>query len=144
MRVRMTPDSVTTPATRPASRSRPRAAQDWCTVAPSRIAARAIPDDETGDCFKFTAALRDLATARGIDFRYGVTINRLHVDADRVAGVVTNHGRFSGDAYVLALGSYSPLLLKPIGIELPVYPVIPSNESADSCCAGAIPLRDGS
>jgi D-amino-acid dehydrogenase len=82
-----------------------------------------LPDDETGDCFKFTAALRDLATARGVEFRYAVTIDHLHVDADRVAGVVTDHGRFSGDAYVLALGSYSPLLLKPIGIDLPVYPV---------------------
>ena len=36
---------------------------------------------------------------------------------------MTNYGLLSGDAYVLALGSYSPLLLKPLGIELPVYPV---------------------
>jgi D-amino-acid dehydrogenase len=82
-----------------------------------------LPDDETGDCFKFTGALRELATARGVDFRYGVTIDHLHTDADCVASVVTDHGRFTADAYVVALGSYSPLLLKPIGIDLPVYPV---------------------
>ena len=29
----------------------------------------------------------------------------------------------TADAYVCALGSYSPLLLKPVGIDLPVYPV---------------------
>jgi D-amino-acid dehydrogenase len=29
----------------------------------------------------------------------------------------------SGDAYIVALGSFSPLLLKPIGIRVPVYPV---------------------
>ena len=29
-----------------------------------------LPEDETGDCFKFTEALRDLAAARGVDFRY--------------------------------------------------------------------------
>ena len=29
---------------------------------------------------------------------------------------------FQADAYVLALGSYSPLMLKPLGIRIPVYP----------------------
>jgi D-amino-acid dehydrogenase len=33
----------------------------------------------------------------------------------------TRHMR--GDAYIVALGSYSPLLLRPIGIGVPVYPV---------------------
>jgi D-amino-acid dehydrogenase len=28
-----------------------------------------------------------------------------------------------GDAYVLALGSYSPLLTRPIGLKMPIYPV---------------------
>jgi D-amino-acid dehydrogenase len=31
--------------------------------------------------------------------------------------------RVSADAYVVALGSYSPLLLKPLGIRIPVYPL---------------------
>jgi D-amino-acid dehydrogenase len=82
-----------------------------------------LPEDETGDCFKFTAALRELAAARGGDFRYGVTIDRLLADGDRLAGVATDRGPVVGDAYVLALGSHSPLLLKPHGIRLPVYPV---------------------
>ena len=82
-----------------------------------------LPEDETGDCLKFTEALRALASARGVDFRFGVSIDRLLDDGDRLTGVMTNHGLLSGDAYVLALGSYSPLLLKPLGIELPVYPV---------------------
>ncbi len=37
--------------------------------------------------------------------------------------VVTDHGDLTADRYVLACGSYSPLLLKPLGIRLPVYPV---------------------
>lgn len=82
-----------------------------------------LPEDETGDCFKFTEAMRVLASARGVSFRFGVSIDRLLVDGDQLAGVMTNHGQLSGDAYVLALGSYSPLLLKPLGIALPVYPV---------------------
>ena len=82
-----------------------------------------LPEDETGDCLKFIEALHALASARGVDFRFGVSIDRLLDDGDRLTGVMTNHGLLSGDAYVLALGSYSPLLLKPLGIELPVYPV---------------------
>ena len=82
-----------------------------------------LPEDETGDCFKFTGALHHLAAARGVDFRYGVTIHGLVADGGRLAGVTTDRGLASGDAYVLALGSHSPLMLRPHGIDLPVYPV---------------------
>jgi D-amino-acid dehydrogenase len=82
-----------------------------------------LPGDETGDCFKFTNALRDLAAARGVDFRYDVTITGLRTDGDRVTGVATSAGPVTGDAYVVALGSHSPLLLRPLGLDLPVYPV---------------------
>ena len=82
-----------------------------------------LPDDETGDCFKFTVALRALAAARGVEFRYGTSIRGLLADGDRLAGVSTNQGPVAGDAYVVALGSHSPLVLKPLGIDLPVYPV---------------------
>ena len=82
-----------------------------------------LPGDETGDCFKFTAALGPMAAVRGVEFRYGTTIRGLLADGDRIAGVATDTGPVAGDAYVLALGSHSPLLLKPLGIDLPVYPV---------------------
>lgn len=38
-------------------------------------------------------------------------------------GAITDRGAIHSDAVVVALGSYSPLLLKKIGIKLPVYPV---------------------
>jgi D-amino-acid dehydrogenase len=39
-------------------------------------------------------------------------------------GVRLQDGELLGaDRYVLALGSHSPLMLKPLGIDLPVYPV---------------------
>ena len=82
-----------------------------------------LPDDETGDCFKFTQALAAAARQRGVEFRYGTTIERIALEGDRVSGIVTDRGTVSGDAYVVALGSFSPLLLKPIGIRVPVYPV---------------------
>jgi D-amino-acid dehydrogenase len=82
-----------------------------------------LPNDETGDCFKFTNALRVLAAARGVDFRFGVRIEGIVAEAGRVTGVATGAGVVAGDAYVLALGSYSPLLLREHGVDLPVYPV---------------------
>lgn len=81
------------------------------------------PKDETGDCFKFTNALEQKSAALGTDFRYGHCINGLDIEAGRVRGVITDRGAIRSDAVVVALGSYSPLLLKKIGIKLPVYPV---------------------
>ena len=81
------------------------------------------PKDETGDCFKFTNALAAKAEVLGVRFAYDTTIKALDVEAGRVRGVITDRERMSADAVVVALGSYSPLLLKPFGIKLPVYPV---------------------
>ena len=43
--------------------------------------------------------------------------------SERIDGVATTAGTLAADAYVVALGSHSPLLLAPIGIRIPVYPV---------------------
>jgi D-amino-acid dehydrogenase len=37
--------------------------------------------------------------------------------------VRTDAGTLKADRYLLALGSYSPQLLRPLGIRIPVYPV---------------------
>jgi D-amino-acid dehydrogenase len=81
------------------------------------------PKDETGDCFKFTNALAAKAAALGVQFNYGSIIRGLDVEGGRVRGVVTAHGTLAADAVVVALGSFSPLLVRPHGIRLPVYPV---------------------
>ncbi|AMM26003.1 D-amino acid dehydrogenase [Variovorax sp. PAMC 28711] len=82
-----------------------------------------LPGDETGDCFKFTNALAKLAEAAGVMFKFGVTIQSIERDAKGLTGVRTDAGTFTADRYVVALGSYSPMLLKPLGIALPIYPV---------------------
>jgi len=82
-----------------------------------------LPGDETGDCFKFTQRLAALATKRGVEFRFGTTITSLAQSGDRIAAVDTSVGRLEADAYLVALGSYSPLLLRPVGVRIPVYPV---------------------
>lgn len=83
-----------------------------------------LPRDETGDCFKFTVALADHAAAtQGVTFQYGTTIQGLIAEGGRITGVKTDKGVVTADAYVLALGSYSPMMVKPLGMTLPVYPV---------------------
>lgn len=102
-----------------------------CVAAEPGLAASAdkimgglrLPGDETGDCFKFTNRLAEMATAAGVKFRWGVAIKRIHVEMGRVAFVETSEGRVHADSYVLAMGSYSPLLAGPLGIKLPVYPL---------------------
>ncbi|AWM26481.1 D-amino acid dehydrogenase [Sinorhizobium fredii] len=81
------------------------------------------PKDETGDCFKFTNALAAKAAELGVRFAYGTQIKGLDVENGHVCGVLTDRETITADAVVVALGSYSPLLLKPLGIKLPVYPV---------------------
>lgn len=80
------------------------------------------PDDESGDAHAFTRELAALAAARGVAFRTGETILRLEAKGDRVTAVVTDRGRHAPDAVVLALGSYSPLLARPLGLRLPIVP----------------------
>jgi D-amino-acid dehydrogenase len=82
-----------------------------------------LPNDETGDCYKFTAALAELARGRGVNFRYGIDIQRLQFGGDRVEAVETDAGPLTADAYVAALGSYTPRLVAPLGLSVPVYPI---------------------
>ncbi len=78
--------------------------------------------DESGDAHRFTQQLAALCAARGVAFRYDVTIDRLTRAGGRVTGLVAGGELFQADAYVAALGSYTPLLLRPLGLRLPVYP----------------------
>jgi D-amino-acid dehydrogenase len=81
------------------------------------------PTDETGDPAKFTRALAAKVVARGGQIRTGATISTIETSGDVVTGVATDQGRVTGDVYVLALGSESPLLARKIGLNLPIYPV---------------------
>lgn len=82
-----------------------------------------LPNDQTGDCFLFTSRLAEMARSLGVEFRFGRTIERLDHAGERINGVWIDGQLETADHYVLALGSYSPQLLKPLGIRAPVYPL---------------------
>ena len=84
--------------------------------------------DECGDAQLFTRALADLCGARGVSFRFNVSVKRLEAARGAIERVVIDDEKgieesLRAEAYVIALGSYSPLLLAPIGVSVPVYPV---------------------
>ncbi|MBS7662527.1 D-amino acid dehydrogenase [Pseudomonas lalucatii] len=82
-----------------------------------------LPNDQTGDCQVFTTKLAEMAKQMGVEFRFGQSIERLDFAGDRINGVWIDGKLETADRYVLALGSYSPQLLKPLGVRAPVYPL---------------------
>lgn len=94
----------------------------------SRVAHRLsgglrLPNDETGDCHLFTRQLAERAAALGVQFRYGSVVSGLEVEGGDVVAVRLAGERVAVDACVVALGSHTPALLAPLGIQVPVYPV---------------------
>ncbi|MFL6582871.1 MAG: D-amino acid dehydrogenase [Burkholderiales bacterium] len=86
------------------------------------------PDDESGDAHQFTGELAELCRQRGVQFGFEHAIEALKTEGDRVIGAAVRdpEGRrelVKADAFVVALGSYSPFVLSPAGIRVPVYPV---------------------
>jgi D-amino-acid dehydrogenase len=82
-----------------------------------------LPDDETGNCAYFAHQLKDIAVGDGVEFRFGVEIQRIDMAPGRVEALQTASGPLRGDAYVLASGADSAALLAPIGIRLPLLNV---------------------
>ena len=92
-------------------------------VAHTLAGALRLPGDETGDCHLFTTRLAAMAQAAGVEFRFGAKVEALQADGARITGVRIDGRIETADRYVLALGSWSPRLLAPVGIDLPVYPL---------------------
>jgi len=82
-----------------------------------------LPNDETGDCYLFTNALANVAKELGVQFKFNQNVEHLLTEGDEIKGVVVNGQVFTADKYVLAFGSYSRDFLKPLHLDLPVYPV---------------------
>jgi D-amino-acid dehydrogenase len=100
------------------------AAEPGLAAARERIAGGLrLPHDETGDCFIFTNKLAEMAKALGVEFHFGVEIDSLQREGNRVRAIKTNRGDFDGDVFVGALGSFTPKLVKPLGLKVPVYPI---------------------
>ena len=86
------------------------------------------PEDESGDAYRFTQRLAALCVERGVTLRTQSVVERIDASGGQVDAVWLRQGpgpseRLTADAYVVSLGSWSPLLLAPIGVHIPVYPL---------------------
>lgn len=80
--------------------------------------------DESGDAKVFCEQLAEYATKHyGVKFEYGVTINSLKTDGKTIVAVNTDKGEMEADGFVMAMGSYSSVHLRNIGIDVPIYPM---------------------
>ena len=84
-------------------------------------------DDESGDAHKFTRALADKAAEKGVSFLFSTRITRVICASGRASAVevIRDDGSYdtiTGDAFVVSLGSFTPQLLRPLGIHCLIYP----------------------
>jgi D-amino-acid dehydrogenase len=96
-------------------------------IRPQLAGATYTSEDESGDANRFARELVKRCEQDGVQFLMSHTVTALRTAGGEIDHVeaTDNEGRFRrlrADAYVLAMGSLSPLLAKPLGIELPIYP----------------------
>ena len=96
-------------------------------IRPQLAGATYTAEDESGDANRFARELVKLCEANGVQFLMNHTITALREAGGQIDHVeaTDSEGRFQrlyADAYVMAMGSFSPLLMKPLGINLPIYP----------------------
>ncbi len=107
-------------------------------------------EDESGDANQFARELVKHCEADGVHFRMSHTITALReaggsIDHVEVTDAEGRFQRIRGDAYVVAMGSLSPLLVKPLGIRLPIYPAKGYSVTipvADAALAHQVSLTD--
>lgn len=96
-------------------------------IRPQLAGATYTSEDESGDANRFARELVKRCEQDGVQFLMSHTVTALRAAGGEIDHVeaTDSEGRFQrlrADAYVLAMGSLSPLLAKPLGIELPIYP----------------------
>lgn len=92
-------------------------------IADKLVGGVLFPGDESGDAHKCCRAIAEAAQKRGVTFRFEVTVSGFDRNGGRIAAVLTDQGPLEADAYVLAAGSYSPLLARHLGLNIPIRPV---------------------
>jgi len=96
-------------------------------IRPQLAGATYTAEDESGDANRFARELVRRCEADGVQFLLSHTVTALRESGGQIDHVeaTDSEGRFQrlrADAYVLAMGSLSPLVAQPLGISLPIYP----------------------
>ena len=92
-------------------------------VAEKFVGGLRLTADRTGDCRMFTLALAEKAAAMGVSFRYGNSIRALEGRGRPDRGGRDRARAGDRRRLCLRLGPYAPILLRTVGIRLPIYPI---------------------
>lgn len=92
-------------------------------TADSLAGALYFPRDEVGDSHKFVQGLAARCATLGVKFNYDTTVTGLEKRANRIATVATSNGPIEADNVVVAMASFSPALLRQVGVDVLIYPV---------------------
>jgi len=83
-----------------------------------------FPMDESGDVHEFTVNLAKIAEQKNkAKFIYNTNILKIIKNGGKIDRIETDKGDFTADSYVMSLGAYSPIFLKQVGINVPIYPL---------------------
>lgn len=96
-------------------------------IRPQLAGATFTAEDESGDANQFARELAARCATAGVKFLMSHTITALREIGGRINHVETTDtdGRYvqvDADAFIVAMGSFSPLLTAPLGIALTIYP----------------------
>lgn len=81
-----------------------------------------FPNDEAGNCPLFSKHMKHIASTLGVQFHLATRVSAIQSESRGVV-LQVDERRFPADAVVVAAGAESAELLKPLGIDIPLYPV---------------------
>lgn len=84
------------------------------------IGAVFFPEDAHLSPSRFMAELTDRVSDTGVEIRWQTEVTDWSRNGDRIQAARTNSGDIAGDEFVVAGGSWSPGLIRKLGVRLPL------------------------
>jgi len=83
------------------------------------------PSEDAGDCYHFCTSLERVMSAgpRPVKFEFDTQVTAVVGGGNSITSIETNRNPIAADCYVVTLGAQSVFLLRPIGIDAPIYPL---------------------
>lgn len=111
------------------------------------VGASLCSSDGHADNYKTVAAYAAAAQRLGVKIVSGVEVLSLTTSGNRITGVTTTDGNYAADTVIVAAGIYTPRLLAPLGLQLPLQivhcPVAQTVPTSDFMLAPVLGVATG-